>query len=114
MLARLGHVSRARIRQIVSMLRLAPDIQEAILFLGRPEQGRGPVDLRQVLPIAMVLDCSRQRRLCRKLCPRTQAKQDRHAVDWRVVNSKRSARGPDRSLASRAISAKWIASTPTY
>jgi hypothetical protein len=32
-LARLGNVSRARISQIMDLLNLAPDIQEAILFL---------------------------------------------------------------------------------
>jgi len=69
-LARLGHVSRARICQIVSLLQLAPDIQEEILFLGRPERGRGSLHLRQVQPIAMVLDWSQQRRQWRKLCQR--------------------------------------------
>ena len=32
-IARLGHVSRARITQIMNLLNLAPDIQEALLFL---------------------------------------------------------------------------------
>ena len=32
-LARLGYVTRARITQIMNLLSLAPDIQEAILFL---------------------------------------------------------------------------------
>src|SRR5262245_6891768 len=32
-LARLGHVTRARVTQIMNLLNLAPDIQEAILFL---------------------------------------------------------------------------------
>ena len=32
-LARLGHVTRARVTQIMNLLMLAPDIQEAILFL---------------------------------------------------------------------------------
>ena len=68
-LARLGHVSRARLCQIVSLLQLAPDIQEEILFLGRPERGRGPLHLRQVRPIAGVLDWDQQRRLWRKLRP---------------------------------------------
>src|SRR3712207_3152134 len=31
--ARLGHVTRARVTQIMNLLNLAPDIQEAILFL---------------------------------------------------------------------------------
>jgi hypothetical protein len=32
-LARLGHVTHARVSQIMNLLYLAPDIQEAILFL---------------------------------------------------------------------------------
>ena len=34
-LARLGHVSRARVTQIMNLLHLAPDIQEEVLFLPR-------------------------------------------------------------------------------
>ncbi len=40
-LARLAHVSRARITQIMNLLLLAPEIQEAILFL-RPVAGTRP------------------------------------------------------------------------
>ena len=61
-LARLGHVTRARVSQIMSLLQLAPDLQEAILFLPRVERGRDPVVLRDVLPIAAVLDWRKQRR----------------------------------------------------
>jgi hypothetical protein len=61
-LARLGHVTRARVSQIMSLLHLAPDLQEAILFLPRVERGRDPVVLRDVLPIAAVLDWRKQRR----------------------------------------------------
>ncbi len=39
-LARLGQVSRARITQIMNLLNLAPDIQEAILFM----TGEGPAE----------------------------------------------------------------------
>src|SRR5262245_7565916 len=66
-LARLGHVSRARICQLVGLLQLAPDIQEEILFLSGPERGRGSLHLRQLRPIAAVLDWSQQRRRWRKL-----------------------------------------------
>jgi hypothetical protein len=62
-LARLGHVTRARITQIMNLLMLAPDIQEAILFLPRVERGRDPILLRQLQPIALVLDWRKQRRL---------------------------------------------------
>ena len=38
--ARRGHVSRARMTQIMNLLLLAPDIQEEILFLPRKTEGR--------------------------------------------------------------------------
>jgi hypothetical protein len=62
-LARLAHVTRARITQIMNLLMLAPDIQEAILFLYRVERGRDPIHLRQLQPIALVPDWRKQRRL---------------------------------------------------
>ena len=39
-LARLGHVTRARMSQIMNLLNLAPDIREALLFLTRVEAKR--------------------------------------------------------------------------
>ena len=51
-LARLGHVTRARVSQIMNLLNLAPDIQEAILFLPRYTTGRAPVILADLRPIA--------------------------------------------------------------
>lgn len=62
-LARLGHVTRARVTQIMNLLMLAPDIQEEILFLSRVTGGRDPIHLRQLQPIALVLDWRKQRRL---------------------------------------------------
>ncbi|WP_339748247.1 hypothetical protein [uncultured Rubinisphaera sp.] len=41
--ARLVYVSRARMTQIMNLLNLAPEIQEAILFLLQVEQGGDPV-----------------------------------------------------------------------
>src|SRR5207253_8263977 len=41
--ARVGHVTRARVSQILTLVNLAPDIQEAILFLPRTQRGRDPV-----------------------------------------------------------------------
>src|SRR5262249_29987473 len=46
-LARVGHVSRARISQIMNLLVLAPDIQEQLLFLPRTQRGRDPLHLRR-------------------------------------------------------------------
>jgi hypothetical protein len=65
--ARLGHISRARLSQIVSLLHLAPDLQEQVLFLQRPTRGRQGPTLRQLLSVAAVLDWHEQRRRWRKL-----------------------------------------------
>ena len=54
-LARLGHVSPARISQIVSLLHLAPDIREALLFRTGPERGRDCLGLRHLLPFKALL-----------------------------------------------------------
>ncbi len=61
-LARLGHVTRARVSQVMALLLLAPDIQEQILFLPRTERGRDPVILHDLLPITATADWRRQRR----------------------------------------------------
>ena len=55
-IARLGHVTRARVSQILNLLNLAPDIQEAILGMPRTLTGRDAVILRQVLPIASTME----------------------------------------------------------
>jgi hypothetical protein len=62
-LARLGYVTRARITQIMNLLNLAPDIQEAILFLPRTVSGRDPIKEKDVRPIAAVLHWTRQRKM---------------------------------------------------
>jgi hypothetical protein len=66
-LAKLGHISRARISQIMNLVNLAPDIQEAILFLPRTEHGRDPIHLRLLQPIAAAFDWRKQRRLWAEL-----------------------------------------------
>jgi hypothetical protein len=66
-LARIGHVSRARVSQIMNLLMLAPDIQEAILFLPPVVQGRDPLKEWQVRPIAAEMNWNKQRRMWRKL-----------------------------------------------
>jgi hypothetical protein len=68
-LASLGHVSRARISQIANLLYLAPDIQEALLFLPPTQHGRDPIILADLMPIAAALDWRKQRRLWRQLLP---------------------------------------------
>jgi hypothetical protein len=66
-LARLGHVSRARITQIMNLLLLAPDIQEELLFLPETLRGRDPIHLRQLQPIALLPDWNEQRSRWRRL-----------------------------------------------
>jgi hypothetical protein len=62
-LARLGHVSRARITQIMDLNLLAPDIQRKVLELPRTVNGRDPVRERHLRPIAAEADWSRQREM---------------------------------------------------
>jgi hypothetical protein len=59
--AELGHVTRARVSQIMNLLNLAPDLQEAILFLPRTVRGRDPIKLQDLQPIASTNDWRRQR-----------------------------------------------------
>ena len=66
-LARLGQVTPARVSQIMALLGLAPDIQEAILFLPRTVRGRDPVQMYDLLPLTTVLDWKMQRRLWERL-----------------------------------------------
>jgi DNA invertase Pin-like site-specific DNA recombinase len=72
--ARVGHVSRARVSQIMNLLHLAPDIQEQLLFWPSLEGGRDPILLRHLQPLAALPDWERQRRkwlrLVRRLAKR--------------------------------------------
>ena len=68
-LALLGQVTRARVSQIVNLLYLAPDLQEALLFLPPTQRGRDPIILADLMPIAATLDWRKQRRLWRQLLP---------------------------------------------
>jgi DNA invertase Pin-like site-specific DNA recombinase len=61
-LAILGHVSPARISQIMNLLYLAPDIQEQLLLLPRLHQGRDPILLGDLQPLAATANWDRQRR----------------------------------------------------
>ena len=72
-LARLGHVTRARITQVMNLLHLAPDIQEDILFLPPIESGRDPIRELQLRPITLVPDWRKQRKLWRELAANSQS-----------------------------------------
>ena len=51
------------------LLGLAPDLQEALLFLPRTQRGRDPILLADLQPVAAALDWRKQRRLWRQLLP---------------------------------------------
>ncbi len=60
-LARLGHVTRARISQIMSLALLAPDLQEFVLCLPRTRKGRATVTERMLRHVT-VHACWREQR----------------------------------------------------
>lgn len=62
-LAVLGHVTRAGIYQILNLLHLAPDIQEALQFLPPTLRGGDAIILADLQPIAAAFDWRKQRRL---------------------------------------------------
>jgi hypothetical protein len=80
-LARLGRVSRPRVSQILQLVLLAPDIQEEVLFLPSFRQGRAPLLLADLLPIARTCDWARQRRMWHVLYRRTAASEKESADD---------------------------------
>ncbi|MGE3110120.1 MAG: hypothetical protein AB7N65_16560 [Vicinamibacterales bacterium] len=66
-LARLGHVTRARITQVMDLLCLAPDIQEEILFLPRVELEREAISEHELRPVCALADWREQRRAWQRL-----------------------------------------------
>jgi len=66
-LAELGHITRARVTQIMNLLHLAPAIQEEILFLPRVTKGRDPIAERNLRSVIREVDWDRQKGLWRRL-----------------------------------------------
>jgi hypothetical protein len=64
-LARLSHVTRARVTQIMNLLNLAPDIQEYLLWL--PSRSGRRITEREMRQIAGEVRWDRQRALFRQL-----------------------------------------------
>ena len=64
-LARLGHVTRARMSQIMNLLSLAPDIQEALLFLPEVAGGKDVVTERKVRKVVAKTAWGKQRAVWR-------------------------------------------------
>ena len=61
-LANFGHITTARMTQIMALLNLAPDIQEEILFLPRTRHGHDPVGESDIQPLIVTFDWQVQRR----------------------------------------------------
>ena len=59
-IARMGHVTRARVTQIMNLLHLAPDIQEELLNLPRLTAGHESIPERRIRPIAAEPHWARQ------------------------------------------------------
>lgn len=66
-LADLGHVTRARMSQIIALLSLAPDIQEEILFLPLVRGDREAVSEREIRPVVAEPTWGKQRAMWRSL-----------------------------------------------
>lgn len=67
-LARRETVTRARVTQVMNLLQLSPAIQEALLFLPAVD-GRAPIILRDLQPIAAEADWKKQWRMWKHLLP---------------------------------------------
>jgi len=66
-LARLGHVTQPRVSQILNLTLLAPDIQEALLFLPRVTAGKAPIHEKLLRPISAKTDWAEQREMWQTL-----------------------------------------------
>jgi hypothetical protein len=69
--ARLGHVSRARMTHIMNLLRLAPDIQEEILFLPLSDKRWDAVREGTLKAITTQIGWKAQRKMWKRLITRT-------------------------------------------
>ena len=112
-LARLAHVSRARITQIMNLLLLAPDIQEAILFLPHLAGGRDPIHILQVQPIALLPDWREQRQIWRSLCGSAKFGVEPNQRGPRAIADRGPAKSPVASPTFTSVRPALIASTIT-
>ena len=67
-LARLAHVAQPRMTQIMNLTRLAPDIQETLLFLPPTTNGRNRITEKMMRPIAAEVDWRGQRQMWSAVC----------------------------------------------
>ncbi len=62
-LARLGHVTRARVTQIMNLRLLAPEIQEELLLGEKNRDDRTPIQLKSLQVLATICSWRTQRQL---------------------------------------------------
>ena len=62
-LAELGRISQPRMTQIMSLLHLAPDIHEELLYLPEVMQGKAAIHERLLRPLTTEIDWKVQRRM---------------------------------------------------
>ena len=67
-IAILGHVTRARVTQIMNLRLLAPDIQEELITQDRVINGRDSMSLRVLQRIALEADWQKQRKAFSTMC----------------------------------------------
>ena len=65
--AHVGRVTRARVTQIMNLVLLAPDVQEQMLFLKRPERGIAGIILADLKSIACQANWQKQRKMWAKI-----------------------------------------------
>ncbi len=69
-LAQLGHVTRARVTQIMNLLNLSVAIQEALLFLPPTLQEKDAVTEKDMRPIVAKMDWKEQQQMWDALVPK--------------------------------------------
>ena len=66
-LAELGRISQPRMTQIMSLLNLAPDILEELLYLPEVIQGKAKIHERLLRPLTTKIDWRVQRKMWKKI-----------------------------------------------
>ena len=66
-LAELGRISQPRMTQIMSLLNLAPDILEELLYLPEVIQGKAQIHERLLRPLTTKTDWRVQRKMWKKI-----------------------------------------------
>ena len=72
-MAEIGHISKPRLSQILSLTNLSPEIQETLLFLPKTYRGRDSITEKLIRPVAAQVDWTAQQTLFRELMNRLQS-----------------------------------------